>query len=162
MPIFRLITFSLKNRLPIGKFPTASSRKRRITKVSFVMRFLRDPKSQSRIWDRNFLFWARSKNPEILGIGIEIWKSRVKNLENSEIPGIEIGLWKPRKISESEITKISKTRGFGSGFENPEENFEKIPEKFRVENPGNPRDMGFFESRDFYSRDSGFFWVSEF
>ena len=46
---------------------------------------------------RDFLFWARLKNPEnpeIPGIGIGIWKSRkipkksrVKNPENPEIPG---------------------------------------------------------------------------
>ena len=57
--------------------------------------------------DQDFLFWAKSKNPEnpeILGIGIGILKSlkipkksRVKNPENPEIPGI--GIRKSRKIS---------------------------------------------------------------
>ena len=47
-----------------------------ITRVGFSMGFVRDPESQipiPGIQDRNFLFWAKSKNPEnsgIPGIGI--------------------------------------------------------------------------------------------
>ena len=47
-----------------------------ITRVGFDMGFVRDPESQipiPGIQDRNFLFWAESKNPEnsgIPGIGI--------------------------------------------------------------------------------------------
>ena len=192
MPIFCLNTLLTKlfrsglwqasKRIPIGKFPTASSRKRRIPRVGFGMVIFRDP--ESRIRDRNFLFWARSKNPEIPespGIGIEILKSgkipseksrkfrnhgdrdralktskksRVRNSENAEIPGIGIWIWKFRKY------------------------FEKIPKKSRVENPGNPEIPGIrdfsrlgtfifgipdcFESRNFNHRDSGSFLTSGF
>ena len=67
------------------------------------MRFFRG------IRDRDFLLWARSKNPE-----------------NPKIPGIGIfyfGL-------DRKIPKIPKSLGSGSGFENPE--------KFQVKNPENP------------------------
>ena len=49
-----------------------------------MLELLRDPKSRSRGFGIDFfLFWARSKNPEILRIEIGVRKSRVKN---SEIP----------------------------------------------------------------------------
>ena len=60
--------------------------------------------------DRDFLFWARSKN-----------------LENPEIPGIGIGILKSRKNSEK--IPSAKSRRLGSRFENSE--------KFRVKNPEN-------------------------
>ena len=62
-------------------------------------------------------------------------------------PGDRDRALKPRKNSECEIMKISKSRVLGSGFQNPK----KIPRKFR-KNPGNPKIPGirdFFASRDF-------------
>ena len=59
------------------------------TRVGFGMRFFRDPESQipiPGILDRDFLIWARSKNPE-----------------NSEIPGIRILISKPRKSGKSRV-----------------------------------------------------------
>ena len=82
-------------------------------------------------WGSEFLLWARSKNPEILGI-----------------LGIRIEIWKFRKNPERKISKIPISQGSGSGFENPE----KIPKISRVENSRNPKIPGirdFFASRDF-------------
>ena len=57
---------------------------------------------------QDFLFLARSKIPEILEIGIGIWKSQknpenlgdrdwdFKTSKNPEIPEIRIGIWKSR------------------------------------------------------------------
>ena len=67
---------------------------------------------QSWLRDGDFLFWAKSKNPE-----------------NSKIPGIEIGILKPLKNPEKiSSAKSRKSRESGWGFENPEKSREN-PEK---------------------------------
>ena len=112
-----------------------------MSRVGFEMGFFRN---------RDFLFWAKSKNPDNPGITIGIWKSRKKNPENPEIPEIGIGILKPLK--------------------NPE----KIPsaKSRKSQNPGDrdsfslgifiPEIRNFFQSRDFYPGHSGFFSISGF
>ena len=77
-----------------------------LTRVGFGMEFFGIPNR-----DRDFLFRARSKNPEIPGIGI--WKT-LKNPESKipKIPGIGIWIGKSRKNPEWEIPKILESRGF--------------------------------------------------
>ena len=93
-----------------------------------------DPESLiSGIQDRNFLFWARSKN-----------------FENPEIPGI--GIFKPPKNPEEICSvKSQKSRGSRSEFENPDQILSRKSRNFIpwifAESPGymlNPRDSGFF------------------
>ena len=60
------------------------------------------------IRDRDFLFWARPKNPEITE-EIPNEKSRVKNSENPEILGI--GICKPRKNPEKIPSEKSRNPG---------------------------------------------------
>ena len=71
--------------------------------------------SIAEIRDRHFLFWARTKNPEI--------------------PGIWIGILKPLKIPkkpECKIPKIPKSRGSGSNPEIiPSEKSRKFQKKIR-------------------------------
>ena len=66
---------------------------------------------------------------------LKIPKSRESGFENPEIPGL--GIWKSQNPRARDL-KIPKSPGSGFLFS------------------GYPRDLGFFESRDFYPRDSGF------
>ena len=106
----RLI-FLTKMTLSLPKFPAILVTV--LIRVGFGMGSFRDLESQipiPRIRNRDFLFLARSKNPEnpeILRVGIGIWKSRLKYPENPEIPGIGIRIFKPRKNPENlEIQRI--------------------------------------------------------
>ena len=81
-----------------------------LIRVDFGMGFFRDPEFPipiPGIRKRDFLFWARSKNPEFPGIGFGIWKpqkipekSREQTPENPKIPGIGVWIWKFRKNPE--------------------------------------------------------------
>ena len=88
----------------------------------------------------------RVKNPEIPGDRDRDMKISEKSRKNPEyLKILGIGIRKFRK-NPKKIPKKSQ------------ENSERIPKRFRVENTKNPTIL--FEFRDFYPRNSGFFLVS--